>query len=425
MNPILIYVLKTAIYLGGFYIVYFIFLSRDTHYRRNRIFIILTMALSLLMPLIRIIINNDSQIFYFGKTLSEIFVTAGGSQVTSNAASASGMDIITILFRIYIAGVIIFSGKLLTDLIYLIILIIRSEGREKGLIRFKGINAAGFSALGHIFINQSVSGEEADNIIRHEMNHLRYYHFYDILLLELIKILQWFNPVIYMLNRSMRAIHEYQADEGYLRSGTSLANYQNLLLNHVFRTKIFLASNSFSNPTLIKKRMVMMTKKRSGKIADLKILLVLPVVAFILVVFSCSGDNVLQDDKTVEKALPATPPPQPPPSPTIIGEDTIYTSVEEMPVFPGGESALMEFIFKNVTYPEYAKEEKIQGKVIVTFCITDRGTVDHVHILRGIAPSLDNEALRVIRMLPDWRPGKMAGKNVNVWYSVPISFALE
>jgi TonB family protein len=424
MNPILSYVLKTAIYLGGFYCIYFIFLSRDTNYRRNRIFIILTMALSLLMPYVRIIINNESQVFYFGKTLSEIFVTSDGSRLAADAGAGSGVNVILILFRIYIAGIIVFTIKLFSDIIYLITLILRSKEKKDRLVRFKGINTVGFSALGYIFINQSVSGDEADDIIKHEMNHLRYYHFYDILLLELIKILQWFNPVVYLLNRSLRAIHEYQADQGYLRSGMSVTNYQSLLLNHVFRTKIFLASNSFSNPTLIKKRMVMMTKKRSGKIADLKILFALPVVAFILVVFSCSGDNNLKDEIPAEKAVLQTPPPPPPP-PKIIGEDTIYTVVEEMPAFPGGDKALIDFIYSNVKYPDYAKENKIQGKVIVSFCVTDKGTVDYVQLLQGIDSSLDDEALRVVGMLPAWKPGKMKGRDVNVWYSLPISFALQ
>jgi len=103
----------------------------------------------------------------------------------------------------------------------------------------------------------------------------------------------------------------------------------------------------------------------------------------------------------------------------------VFVVVEEMPSFPGGEQALMEFIYSHIEYPEIAKENNIQGRVVVRFCVTYKGTVDQVSIIKGVDPSLDNEAIRVIKMLPTWKPGKQGGKPVNVWYSVPINFQLK
>lgn len=103
----------------------------------------------------------------------------------------------------------------------------------------------------------------------------------------------------------------------------------------------------------------------------------------------------------------------------------VFVVVEEMPSFPGGDAELLKFIYDNIQYPEIAKENNIQGKVIMRFCVTYKGTVDQVSVSRGVDPSLDEEAVRVIKMLPLFKPGKQGGKPVNVWYSLPISFQLK
>jgi protein TonB len=103
----------------------------------------------------------------------------------------------------------------------------------------------------------------------------------------------------------------------------------------------------------------------------------------------------------------------------------VFVVVEEMPSFPGGEPALMAFINSNIQYPEIAKENNIQGRVILKFCVTYKGGVDQVQIIKGVDPALDNEAIRVIKMLPAWKPGKQGGKPVNVWYNVPVIFQLK
>jgi protein TonB len=103
----------------------------------------------------------------------------------------------------------------------------------------------------------------------------------------------------------------------------------------------------------------------------------------------------------------------------------VFVVVEEMPTFPGGDAELMKFINSNIQYPEIAKENNIQGRVILRFCVTYKGAVDQVQVLKPVDPALDNEAIRVIKMLPAWKPGKQGGKAVNVWYSVPVTFQLK
>ena len=102
-----------------------------------------------------------------------------------------------------------------------------------------------------------------------------------------------------------------------------------------------------------------------------------------------------------------------------------FVVVEEMPMFPGGDAAIQKYIGDNVIYPEVAKENNIQGRVIVKFCVTSKGGVDKVEILKGVDPELDAEVARVVKTLPKFKPGKQGGKPVPVWYTIPINFQLK
>jgi len=96
-----------------------------------------------------------------------------------------------------------------------------------------------------------------------------------------------------------------------------------------------------------------------------------------------------------------------------------------MPMFPGGDMALLNYISQNTIYPEEAKTHNIEGKVIVRFCITEKGSVSRATVLKGVAPDLDAEAIRVVKTLPQFNPGKQGGKPVPVWYMVPITYTLK
>ena len=106
-------------------------------------------------------------------------------------------------------------------------------------------------------------------------------------------------------------------------------------------------------------------------------------------------------------------------------EATPFVVVEEMPMFPGGDAELLKYIAEHTNYPEVAKENNIQGRVIIMFCVTSKGGVSQVSVLKGVDPELDAEAIRVVNTLPTFKPGKQGGKPVPVWYMVPITFTLK
>lgn len=435
----------------AFFVTYRFFLSRDTMYNRNRIFILVSVIAAFILPFISFDIRNSIDIQLFGKMLSEILISGNKGDPRMISQGFLNMNGFGLLATIYFAGVMISGLKLFIDILELIRLIGSREDKSGHIIYFQDLSSSGFSAFGYIFINKSVPPTESAEIIRHEQNHLEHGHSLDILLIETARILQWFNPFVYMFSRSLRAVHEYQADNECLMKGISVVSYQGLLLNQVFRSKSFTVTNSFSNPTLIKNRMIMMTKEPSSPLVNLKLLLVLPLIALMLFTFSACKNKALSADGNKPEITSSTPvpadgsakvlsgspspsdemaPPPPPPPPPVSDAGTQteiqpFEQADVMPVFPGGDQAILQFIVENTRYPEGAQKIGTQGKVIVRFAIEADGSVDKISILKGTDPELDAEALRVIGKLPKFKPGLVDGKPVPVWYMVPINFTLK
>ena len=451
--------IKVAAYLVAFYLVYALLLSNDTSYARNRAFILISLTAAMVFPMFTIITPKPLDIQKFGNLLSEVFISANGvahKNVSPEVNLLPEAKILRIIYTIYIIVTAAFILKIITDLLNLVFMIVRHRENDSRIIRFSGYSTSGFSAMGYIFISDRLSPEESAEIVRHEQNHLRENHFLDIIFLEIIKAFQWFNPVIYMYNNSLRALHEYQADQICLSSGISLVKYQNLLLGQIFRSKAFNLSNSFSNPSLVRKRMLMMTKKRTASIAGIKMLLAIPVVSVVFLAISAYREapaNTVNDLITkAEKAnqvkykltdvLPL--PPKAESLTRSAGENTAregnykneqfntatakdepFVIVDEMPMFPGGDKELLKYIAGNTSYPESAKLNNVQGKVIVRFSVSASGKVERAAVLQGVSPELNEEALRVVNTLPDFIPGRQGGVPVPVWYVVPITFTLK
>lgn len=155
----------------------------------------------------------------------------------------------------------------------------------------------------------------------------------------------------------------------------------------------------------------MMNQKRSNRWMMLKALLVIPVATLAVSVFA-NGKNV---SETASETHPQT-----------TTQTKIHDAVEEMPEFNGGQLAMMEFLMNNMKYPQAAVKAKQQGKAVVGFVIRKDGTVSDVHITKSAGYAvLDEEAIRVVKAMPAWKPGKQKGEPVNVKYSVPITFKLK
>ncbi len=166
----------------------------------------------------------------------------------------------------------------------------------------------------------------------------------------------------------------------------------------------------------------MKTKKNFIAPTYLKIFIVLPVIAVMLIVYSSCGKNKKSEAISTELA----PPPPPPPPPVSGLSDSTYVNVDELPVFTGGEAGLYKYIGKNTIYPAEAKKNNIQGKVLVKFIVQKDGSISHASVVKEVNPLLDAEAVRVVSSLPKFeKPGKKNGETVSVYYVIPIAFTLK
>ena len=161
----------------------------------------------------------------------------------------------------------------------------------------------------------------------------------------------------------------------------------------------------------------------------LKSLLVVPAIILVFTVFSLNASGQRSTTTKTEVAPPPPPPPPPPPSSDKKAAtgmtDGAYQVVDVMPEFPGGDAALLKYVADSTHYPKEAKDIGIQGKVIVRFMVKADGSVSVVSVLQGVNPSLDKEAIRVVKSLPSFTPGKLKGKTVPVWYMIPIQYSLK
>ena len=161
----------------------------------------------------------------------------------------------------------------------------------------------------------------------------------------------------------------------------------------------------------------MKTKKRIEE-SGILTLIVMSVLVVALIVFSSCGKT----NDALKTEIPAPPPPPPVP----VSPDSVYVLVDELPVFPGGDTTMLKYIAKNTVYPAEAKMKKIQGKVVVRLVVEKDCSVSNVEVVQGVHPLLDAEAVRVVKTLPRFEsPAKKGGVAVGVHYMIPIAFALK
>ena len=333
------------------------------------------------------------------------------------------MNIKPIVINIWLTVTALLALRLLWQLGTIFWLAWKSEAGvvESVKVRFTKEKGSPFSFFHWIFINKNMLNDPClHEVLLHERTHVRQWHSVDVLLGEAVCILCWFNPFAWILRREVRVNLEYLADQSVVDKGHDARTYQYHLLALTYQGSVATLSNNF-NVLPLKQRIKMMNKERSKSIGRLKYLLLLPVCALLFMMSSTpvsaqSTKSTTHPDGSVtikyggkDMVIKAA------------GED-FYQVVEEMPQFPGGVKALMDYLKTNVKYPEAAKAAKIEGRVTTSFIVGEDGVIRDVKVLRSVSPELDAEAIRVMSSMPKWEPGKQDGKPVPVRYTVPINF---
>ena len=418
MSNFIRYLFESGISLLVLYVAYWLFLRKDTLFKRNRLYLVSSILVALAIPLINIPLKPVTGAIAQFIQLDEVLITPGtGSSLTTILLSKS----VSLLSVIYLLGVSFFSGIFIFRLFQIRNWIQKGESSTHENIKIIRVrqNVSPFSFFNWIFIPEDNKDKfENSEIINHEIAHIQQLHTLDLMISELLIIFQWFNPVAWLYRFSFKEIHEYTADSQVLKKGTDLNKYQNMIMNQIFGIQFFPVGNNF-NKSLIKKRIIMMTRSKSSKATNIKLLFMVPAILLLVLNFSCSSkDEAVEIPGQKSKVSEEAPPPP---------AEEVFFIVEEMPEFDGDDKGdkFRTYISENLTYPEEAVKKGISGKVFVQFIVRLDGTVGNVKVVRGVDPLLDAEAIRVIESSPKWKPGKQRGKKVNLSYTFPINFALQ
>jgi TonB family protein len=453
MNSILTYLAASAVCASVLWGFYRLFLSRETFFAMNRFYLLAGSILMLILPLFPWHSFQLTEIAPITVVLDTLIVKPGG-QADSSSATASGFPV---WGCIYLGGLMFCLFRLTRQLLHLFSLARGRETRKEEGYRlvFAGKDVAPFSFFHFIFLPEGDRYQSClSAITSHEKVHVRQLHTIDIMVAEILTIIQWFNPFAWLMAHELRKVHEYLADEGVLKTGISPRQYQQMILDESMGLRVNFLTHPF-NVSLIKNRLIMMKKTKSGVWARGKYILVFPVVIALVfaasvqtrsigngsvqspvtghepefsslsinqekssakssskVYYTAPVSNISEQEKQVAKANPQE-------------SGKPYTVVEKMPSFSGGEEARAKFMQANIKYPEEAKKKGIQGTVFVSFIVKADGTVTNVKIQKGIGGGCDEESIRVVKLMPKWNPGLQKGKPVDVAFTLPIRFLLD
>jgi TonB family protein len=420
MNQLFIYAVEGSICLAVLWLFYTLALKNDTNHRRNRMYLLASMVFSAVVPLIDITVNVSGRFLSAGSMASVLLPEI---RIDPAGFSQEGAGVEGLLPLLYLTGLIISVALIIPGYIGLLKIFL-SGGRKGRVVYCNSERPLCFSAFGYIFISRSNPDDIAARMIRHEMTHIRKLHHFDLILAGIIEALQWFNPAAYLVRRSLQAVHEYEADNECIAHGEDSLSYQALLVSCALGMPVPLLTNTFSKRSLLKNRIIMMTKKRTGNYASLKLILALPLALVLMFLFSCKDGSSSKKEaaaQTEEKAAPA--------GDAVSSDvpDDVFTAVEIMPVFGNDTTgaALFKWVSENMVYPEKAKKEGIQGRVIIKFIVDEAGNVKNPEVVRGVDPLLDEAALELMRKCPQWTAGMQGGVPVKVYFNLPINFALN
>ncbi|WP_421920710.1 peptidoglycan DD-metalloendopeptidase family protein [Marinifilum sp.] len=288
MTEFLKYIIESSLCMAAFYLLYKFFLSRDTFVMRNRIYLLFSVLISLLIPLISFSIETE-QINVFNQFALDP-VEGVKTAIVERIELTKETYIITpisILLLIYLLGVLVSFIRISKHLIGIIKTIFANEIIEKNNLKIVSVqeNTSPYSFFRYVFLNpHKTSKSEQNHILLHESVHVKQCHTIDLIFLEIVKVLMWFNPFIYFIQHSLVEMHEYLADRACIKSGTDRIEYQNALVQNIEGRMRFALTSAF-NSSLTLKRIKMIKKIKSSHFSNLKLILVLPILFFAVVSF--------------------------------------------------------------------------------------------------------------------------------------------
>ena len=410
MTPFLLYIGRSSLYLALFYAFFLLVMRRTTFFRLNRILLLAGTLACFLLPLLRL------------RTVDMPGIMVGAPMLTDVAKDASAQTAkINPWMILYVAG-------FLAVLAWTVVALVRMRRTmRKGEVQrledgtklvLTDADVPSFS-WGRTIVMSRKDAETNPVILQHELAHVQKGHTLDILLFTAVTLVHWFNPLVWITLSELKLLHEYEADDAVLDKGIDATQYQLLLVRKAVGDKRFTLANGFQHAKL-KNRIDMMLKNPSSGWMRLSWLAILPFLAGTMFLCNPVRAKAVSDRPEILRETAV----QTPDTTDVVPFALIDPLCK--PMFNGGaDIEFAKWVNENLTYPEAAKKEGVQGRMVLRFVIYPDGKVRDVEVMRGVHPDMDAEAVRVVSSSPDWKPGTVNGKPVKVSYILPIVCSLK
>lgn len=409
------YLIQSGLALTSFYLIYWLLIRHRQNFELNRIYILLSIIFAGLLPLLEIPFDLTHQ-QQLGQTLEPIIISGMENQPFSMTSNSS----YSIFSIVYIIGLLVFTFRTITGLATLSFYYWRYprvKHHDFTAVILPGKKAP-FTFFNLLFICQTdLNKEQINELIVHEKVHRDHYHSIDLILMEVFTSIQWFNPFIWLFKKDLKSEHEFMADEQVINQGFDKSRYQSLLLNSNEGMALYLANNF--NYSILKKRLVMMTKQKSNR-KSMNYITVFPVMLLSATIlffnFQINGQNA---------AIP-----------------------DVLPEYKTGNKDMYVIFQKNIKYPIEARKSDTEGTIYISFTVSDKGTVQDIsaskekyNLLEEIVvvaykdgmdkvgeqdfSILEEECERVAELLGDFNPGTKDGKVISTKLTIPVTFKLD
>ena len=433
MGQIFAYSLMSALVLTLMYLVYKWILSGENQHGYNRAVLLGIYSISFAAPPF---IPTLSYMLDRGPDEHGTVAVGMPTVEFGTVDSAAPSVLATVLTVVYFSGVFAVVVATCYSALRINNIIRKGERYDRDgftLVVHDDNGLAPFSWRNYIVMNRKDFAESGDLILAHETKHVNARHWVDLMVAQAVAAFQWYNPAAWLMREELKTVHEYQADEAVILSGTDMKQYQMLLIKKAVGGRFQSLANSLNHSNL-KKRITMMYKSKSPVGRRLRVLALAPAALVAVAVVNIpavasaltsashalDGGKVTKNDGiSVTNASETTA--------AAFGEQSpqkVYEIVQVEPEYPGGINELLKTLGMNLRYPAEAMATNIQGRVVVRFVVTEKGKIASPEVIKSVSPELDAEAIRVLQTLSDFNPGTIDGKPVSVYYTLPITFKL-
>lgn len=385
MIPTLVHLLINS---SALYLLYKLVFAKSSHFTVNRVFLLGVIPVSLVLTSITLpgSIQPEATVL-----LKEVMVSFSQTPAVSFITT----DLAMLLYFCISVTLII---RLVFSFIHLQ-LIKRKSVYENGV--FYTENDYGvFSFMQSIYAYSGIKEHDLNLMITHEKVHIKKHHSIDMIYYELLCAFLWILPATWLLKKELVQVHEFEADANTATKENE-EQYCRLLIKETFHPSHHQLIHLFNNQPTLKTRIMMLT--RPTQTPAWKYLFIFPMLLLLTLISANPARVFSQETKS----------------------ENVKNGPEKMPEFPGGSDALIKFLTSKLVYPAEAKDAKAEGKAVVQFEVTQTGKLHNITVVKSSGnKQLDNEAIRVVKMMPDWTPGEKDGKKIKTKMVLPIVFKL-